>query len=134
MTNNKIVNLLNIEHLKFLFSLFEINHSEIRIVGGSIRDLLLGRIIKAKQLFIITDVDNIYLNFKTNAQEIINETNAKNIKTWLAEGHFWRGTMEPKIRAALYFLKYHGEEVVITSIKNVKKAIMKKAGTRIIKN
>ena len=94
---------------------------------------LLGRIIKAKQLFIITDVDNIYLNFKTNAQEIINETNAKNIKTWLKEGHFWRGTMEPKIRAALYFLKYHGEEVVITSIKNVKKAIMKKAGTRITK-
>ena len=46
MNNNKIVNLLNIEHLKFLFSLFEINRSEIRIVGGSIRDLLLGRIIK----------------------------------------------------------------------------------------
>ena len=95
---------------------------------------LLGRIIKAQELFIITDVDNIYLNFKTNAQEIINETSAKNIESWLKEGHFWRGTMEPKIRASLYFLKYHGEEVVITSIKNIEKAIMKKAGTRIIRN
>jgi len=104
------------------------------VIDKDMTAALLGRIIKAKQLFIITDVDNIYLNFKTNAQEVINETNADNIKTWLEEGHFWRGTMEPKIRAALYFLKYHGEEVVITSIKNVEKAIMKKAGTRITKN
>ena len=104
------------------------------VIDKDMTAALLGRIIKAKQLFIITDVDNIYLNFKTNAQEVINETNANNIKTWLEEGHFWRGTMEPKIRAALYFLKYHGEEVVITSIKNVEKAIMKKAGTRITKN
>ena len=33
----------------------------------------------------------------------------------------------------LYFLKHHGEEVVITSIKNIEKAIQKKAGTRILK-
>ena len=58
-------------------------------------------------------------------KEIINETSAKNIESWLKEGHFWRGTMEPKIRASLYFLKYHGEEVVITSIKNIEKAISK---------
>jgi carbamate kinase len=39
--------------------------------------------------------------------------------------------MEPKIRAALYFLKYHGKKVVITSINNIEKAIQNKAGTRI---
>ena len=69
-----------------------------------------------------------------NYQKIINETTARDMEYWLKEGHFWRGTMEPKIRAALYFLKYHGEEVIITSIGKIDKAIQKKAGTRILNN
>ena len=85
------------------------------------------------RLFIITDVDNIFLNFKTNAQEIIHKTTSNNIKAWLKEGHFWRGTMEPKIKAALYFLEHHGQKVVITSLNKIEEAIRGKAGTIITK-
>ena len=104
------------------------------VIDKDMTAALLGRIIKAQELFIITDVDNIYLNFKTESQEIIRETTAKDIETWLNEGHFWRGSMEPKIKAALYFLKHHGEEVIITSIDNIKQALQKQAGTRILGN
>ena len=104
------------------------------VIDKDMTAALLGRIIKAQELFIITDVDNIYLNYKTDIQEIINETTASDVESWLEEGHFWRGTMEPKIRAALYFLKYHGKEVIITSIGNVKNALQKKSCTRILKN
>ena len=103
------------------------------VIDKDMTAALLGRIIKAQELFIITDVDNIYLNYKTDVQESINEATASDVASWLKDGHFWRGTMEPKIKAALYFLKYHGEEVIITSIDNVEKAISKKAGTRILK-
>jgi carbamate kinase len=37
--------------------------------------------------------------------------------------------MGPKFQAALYFLKYHGDKVVITSIDGVKKAINEDFGT-----
>ena len=74
------------------------------------------------------------LNFKTDSQEIIRNTTAKDMEGWLKDGQFWRGTMEPKIKAALYFLNHHGEEVIITSIENIGKAIQKQAGTRILKN
>ena len=104
------------------------------VIDKDMTAALLGRIIKAQELFIITDVDNICLNFKTESQEIIHETTDKNIETWLNEGHFWRGSMEPKIQAALYFLKYHGDKVVITSINKLKDAISGKAGTQIIKD
>ena len=104
------------------------------VIDKDMTAALLGRIIKAQELFIITDVDNIYLNFKTDAQEVINEATVSDLESWLEEGHFWRGTMEPKIRAALYFLKYHGEEVIITSIVNIENALQKKAGTRIVNN
>ena len=104
------------------------------VIDKDMTAALLGRIIKAQEMFIITDVDNIYLNFKQESQEIIRETNVKDMETWLDEGHFWRGTMEPKIKATLYFLKHHGEEVIITSIENIENAIQKQAGTRILKN
>jgi len=101
------------------------------VIDKDMTAALLGRIIKAQELFIITDVDNIYLNFKTDAQEKISEATYDDMQSWLNQGHFWRGTMEPKIRASLYFLKYHGKSVVITSIDKIEAAMQNKAGTRI---
>ena len=46
MEINKITNLLNLEHVKFLISIFKENNIEIRLVGGCIRDALLEREIK----------------------------------------------------------------------------------------
>ena len=104
------------------------------VIDKDMTAALLGRIIKAQELFIITDVDNIYLNFKTDSQEIIRDTNTKDIAGWLKDGQFGQGTMEPKIKAALYFLKHYGNEVIITSIENMGNAIQRRAGTRILKN
>ena len=92
---------------------------------------LLGRIIKANEYFIITDVDNIYLNYKKDNQQKITNTTADEIKKWLEEGHFGIGSMEPKIKSALYFLKYHGNKVVITSIDKIEEALNNNAGTHI---
>ena len=68
---------------------------------------LLGRIIRANEYFIITDVDNIYLNYNQNNQMKIKNATTKDIKKWLKDGHFGLGSMEPKIKSALYFLKHH---------------------------
>ncbi|MAZ61390.1 MAG: carbamate kinase [Candidatus Marinimicrobia bacterium] len=92
---------------------------------------LLGRIIKANEYFIITDVDNIYLNYNKDNQQKITNTTADEIKKWLKEGHFGIGSMEPKIKSALYFLKYHGKKVVITSIDKIEEALNNNAGTHI---
>ena len=46
MEINKIANLLNLDHVKFLISIFKENNIEIRLVGGCIRDALLEREIK----------------------------------------------------------------------------------------
>ena len=92
---------------------------------------LLGRIIKANEYFIITDVDNIYLNYKQDNQEKIKSATAKEVEEWLKLGHFGIGSMEPKIKSALYFLKHHGSKVVITSIEKIEDALNNKAGTHI---
>ena len=87
---------------------------------------LLGRIIRANEYFIITDVDNIYLNYNQDNQMKIKNATTKDIKKWLKDGHFGLGSMEPKIKSALYFLKHHGEKVIITSIDKIEDALKNK--------
>jgi carbamate kinase len=109
----------------------------LRLVDGVIdKDMtsaLLARIVKSEEFFIITDVDHVCLNYGSNDVKKIHKSNLKEMEEWLKEGHFKEGTMKPKIEAAIYFLKHHGEKVIITSIDKIKSAIEGKSGTIIEK-
>lgn len=94
----------------------------------------LGRVIRAQELWIITDVDYVYLRFKKEGQKAISQMTTQEAEQYLQDGEFKKGSMAPKIKAALYFLKHYGEKVIITSIPSIKDAINGKAGTRIIKS
>lgn len=103
------------------------------VVDKDLSAALLGRVIKANELWIITDVDQVCLNYGMDNEEGLSKITASEAKQYYSEGHFQAGSMEPKIQAALYFLKYHGNKVVITSIEGVKEAINGNNGT-IIRN
>ena len=94
----------------------------------------LGRVIRANEYYIITDIENVYLNFGQPNEEPIYRMTDDEAKQYQAEGHFQTGSMAPKIRSAIYFLKHHGEKVIITNINNLSKAIDGQAGTVIYKN
>ena len=95
---------------------------------------LIGRIIRAQEYFIITDVDNIFLNYNKPEQIKLNRITYSETEKYLNDGHFGVGSMEPKIKSALYFLKHHGDKVVITSIDKIEDAINGNAGTQIIRD
>ncbi len=46
MNSNKVLDLLSLNDVKYLFKIFSNSSSEIRLVGGSIRDAIIGREIK----------------------------------------------------------------------------------------
>ena len=94
----------------------------------------LGRVIRAQELWIITDIDYVYLRFKKEDQKAISQMTTHEAEQYLQKGEFKKGSMRPKIKAALYFLKHYGEKVIITSIPAIKKSIDGKAGTTIIKS
>ena len=103
------------------------------VVDKDLSAALLGRVIKANELWIITDVDQVCLNYGMDNEEALSKITVSEAKQYYSEGHFQAGSMGPKIQAALYFLKYHGDKVVITSIEGVKEAINDNNGT-IIRN
>ena len=93
----------------------------------------LGRIIHAEELWIITDVEYVYRNYGRFDQLPIQELTSSEAKKIYDNGEFQKGSIGPKIKAAMHFLKYHGDKVVITSIPCIKDAIEGNAGT-IIRN
>ena len=93
----------------------------------------LGRVIRADEYYIITDIQQVYLNYGTDKQSPINHMTDIEAKQFQEEGHFQQGSMWPKIRSAIYFLKHYGKKVIITNIDHLQDAIDGKAGTTIIK-
>lgn len=93
---------------------------------------VLGREIGAQILIILTGVDQIALNYgKPNAQ-LLSKLSVADAKRYYAEGHFPRGSMGPKIEAAITFLESGGEKVIITSIEQAAAALDGHAGTVIV--
>ena len=93
----------------------------------------MGRIIRAEELWIISDIDYVYSNFGHKEQTPIKEISFKELYDLYNENIFQEGTIRPKIKAALHFLKHHGEKVIITSIDNIEKSINRQSGTLIRK-
>lgn len=85
--------------------------------------------IKADMLIILTDVPNVYLNYKKPKQKPLGNVSLNEIKIYYNQDHFLSGTMGPKIEASVNFLKSGGKKVIITDFNSLEKAISGKAGT-----
>ena len=104
------------------------------VVDKDLSAAKLGRVIRAQEYYIITDIDQVYKDYNTPEQSPINQMTDTEAKQLQEEGHFQQGSMWPKIRSAIHFLKHHGEKAIITNIANIQKAIDGNAGTTIIKD
>lgn len=85
--------------------------------------------LKMEYLMILTDVENVYLNFKKLNERKIGKISLKELKRYQKEGHFPKGSMGPKIEAAIRFLENGGKEVYITSPEKALECLEGKAGT-----
>ncbi|MFH1734492.1 MAG: carbamate kinase [bacterium] len=89
--------------------------------------------IGAHDLFILTEVDKVALNFGTPEQKDLDQMTSAEAKQYLEEGQFPPGSMGPKIEAAISFLENGGERALIASIDNVIGAVYREGGTWITK-
>jgi carbamate kinase len=84
------------------------------VIDKDMASALLANQIGADEFYILTDVPYIYINYKKPDQEIKEFLNYKDTVRYLEEGQFAKGSMEPKIRACLNFIKHGGSKSVIT--------------------
>lgn len=83
-------------------------------------------------LVIATDVAGVMTGFGTSQEELIRNLNSKQAKDFLKQGHAGKGSMGPKLEAALRFLEGGGKRAVITGLESIGAGVEGSAGTQIL--
>jgi carbamate kinase len=113
------------------------NENKINFIEAVIdKDLtseILATGIGASMFVNLTNVEGVYDNFKAKNKNLLKEIQVDKITKLLEEGYFEEGSMEPKVRSAIKFVKKTGRSAVITSLSKTRKAVDLKSGTIIYK-
>jgi len=104
------------------------------VIDKDMASALLGNLIGADELYIMTAVNKVSLNFKKPDQRDLDVITMSEADKYLNEGHFPYGSMGPKMKSAIMFLKNGGKRVIITAIDKLVDAIDGKDGTSIIQD
>lgn len=94
---------------------------------------LLAQSVAADLFLISTAVEKVALNYNKPNQRWLDHLTLAEAKQYLAEGHFHKGSMGPKIQAILWYLEAGGKEALITNPENLERALAGETGTRITK-
>ncbi|WP_217587217.1 carbamate kinase [Lentibacillus saliphilus] len=86
---------------------------------------------KADRFMILTDVENVYVNYGKPDQKALTEITLEEAKQYVAEGQFSAGSMGPKMEAAINFAETGGR-AIICSLDKADLAMEGKSGTHIV--
>jgi carbamate kinase len=80
-----------------------------------------------------TDVEGVAISFGRPEQQILRRLTVSEAARYLEAGEFPRGSMGPKVEAAVQFLQSGGKRAIIASIEDLEEAVAGKVGTDIVK-
>jgi carbamate kinase len=93
------------------------------VIDKDLTAAILARELDADVLVIATDVPNVMVDFGTPAQRPLGRVTVAEIREHAAAGQFARGSMGPKVEAALRFVEGGGTRAVITSLEHIADAV-----------
>jgi carbamate kinase len=92
---------------------------------------VLARDLRAKLLLILTDVDAVYLDYGTPGQRSLRTISVAEAEQLDRAGALGEGSMAPKVRAAVDFVRATGGRAIITELGCGREAVRGAAGTTI---
>jgi carbamate kinase len=103
------------------------------VIDKDFASSLLAQELNADLFLISTAVEKVALNFGKPNEEQVDRMTVSEAKAYLEEGvHFAKGSMEPKIKAIIWFLENGGKQALITNPENIGRALNGETGTWIV--
>jgi carbamate kinase len=102
------------------------------VIDKDFASSLLAQEIGAELLLISTAVEQVAINFNKPDQKNLDRITVAEAEKYIEEGHFAKGSMLPKVQAALRFVKAGGKQALITDPKNMTRALKGETGTWIV--
>lgn len=84
--------------------------------------------IGADEFYILTDVPKVCINYRTPQEQALDSMSIAEAERYLAEGMFAEGSMAPKVRAGISFVRQGGGTCIITEAGELDNPV---CGTRI---
>ena len=108
-------------------------HGIAAVIDKDFSSALLANRIGADALILCTGVEQVAIHYGQPNQAWLGEITLAQAKAYLAEGiHFAKGSMAPKIEAAIQYLEHGGTRVIITNMESISRAVTGATGTHII--
>jgi carbamate kinase len=102
------------------------------VIDKDFASALLASQIGADMLLISTAVPQIALNYNQPEQQWLDKMTLAEAKAYMEQGHFAKGSMEPKVQAIINYLEAGGKEALVTNPENIERALAGETGTRIV--
>ncbi len=103
------------------------------VIDKDLASSLLARDLQAELFVISTGVEKVALNFNQPGEKWLDRVTLSELRRYVAEGHFAKGSMAPKIDAVISFLEgAPGGRAIITNPPNLGRALSGAAGTHIV--
>jgi carbamate kinase len=96
-------------------------HGVEAVIDKDLASALAAIEIGATEFYILTDVPQVFINFRKENQQGLGKVTVEELKKHLEDGQFTEGSMAPKVRAAIYFAENSGGKCIITSAENLGK-------------
>jgi len=102
------------------------------VIDKDFASSLLAQSLNVDLFLIATAVDQVAIHFKKPEQRWIDQLSIAEAEQFIGEGHFAKGSMQPKVEAMVQYLKNGGKMGLITSPRNIASALKGESGTRIV--
>jgi carbamate kinase len=103
------------------------------VIDKDLASVMIAKTINADMVIILTGVEKVAINFKSGNPTWLDTMTSGEAEKYLAQGEFPAGSMGPKIRAAVDFVKNDpGKAVLITSENKLTEALEGRTGTKIV--
>ncbi len=104
------------------------------VIDKDFASSLLARDMGADLLLVSTGVEKIAIDFNTPRQRWLDRITVDELRELYAADQFDKGSMGPKVKAAIEFLEGGHGECLITSPENLGRALRGETGTRIVRD
>jgi len=90
----------------------------------------MAEIIDADFFFVLTAVDKVCINFGKASEKELTDMSVEEAQKYIDEGQFPKGSMLPKVKAAIKFVQSKmGRKSIIASLEKAEKALLGDSGT-----
>lgn len=103
------------------------------VVDKDLTSALLARALDIPDLLILTAVERVAVEFDTPRQRLLDKVTLAELKQYQRAGHFGRGSMAPKVEAAIRHLEAGGRRAIIAHLERALPALAGETGTHVVR-